>query len=85
MLDEALVLETGQRGAHGRPSDAQLSGHVCLDQPLGGLKAPGDDRLAQPILGSGTVDRGIVDNFVDHLGAQLTVRELAMRGVLRRV
>ena len=49
--DQPLVLEAGQRRTDGRAPDAEHLRQVHLHQALAGLKAPGDDRIAEPVLG----------------------------------
>ena len=55
VLDQALVLQAGQRSAHRRAPHPQLAGDVHLDQAFAGLEAAGDDGVAQPVLDSGLV------------------------------
>ena len=82
VLDQALLLEPGQRGADRRAPDAERRGQIGLDEPLVGLQAPADDRVAQLVLGP----RGpkIVDNLVDHAGNRMWPVKSPGRGPSRR-
>ena len=67
-LHQALVLEPGQRGAHGRAPHAEPPRQIGLHQALVGQQPTGHDRGSQTVLGavlSGAFHRRkIVDNFV---------------------
>jgi hypothetical protein len=79
VLDEPFLLQPCERRADERSTDSQGVREVAFDQALVRLKAPGDDRLPEAILGSEWYDRDLISDLVH--AAQATTGFLPPSGL----